>query len=63
MTSLYRCIRKGTQVFKFAWSSFHIRLKSVSPHLFGLYGENIGPPGLGSRDRAASSHSLNENIY
>ena len=34
------------------------------PRLLGLYGENIGPPGLGSRDRAATSHSVNlEIIY
>ena len=43
--------------------SLKSHLKSVShiinvPRLLGLYGEIIGPPGLGSRDRAASSHSV-----
>ena len=28
------------------------------PCLFGLYGQNIGPPGLGSGDRDATSHSV-----
>ena len=32
------------------------------PRLLGLYGENIGSPGLGSRDRAATSHTVNK-IY
>ena len=33
-----------------------------NPHLLGLYGENIGPPVRGSRDRVASSHSV-KKIY
>ena len=50
---------------KFDWIVSY--LKRVShiinvPRSLGLYGENIGPPGLGSRDRAASSHTVNK-IY
>ena len=72
MNSLYTFTFKRAHIhcvlclIKFAWSSFHIWkvltiIINVS-HLLGLYVENIGLPGLGSRDRASSLHGVNR-IY
>ena len=43
---------------RFAWSFFHSHNIINIPRLLGLYGENIGSPGLCSRDRAATSQSV-----
>ena len=52
---------------KFAWSIFHIS-KALARHiinippLLGLYGENIGAPGLGSRDQGLPRTQLIRSI-
>ena len=71
MNSLYTFTFKWAHIrvlclIKFAWSSFHIWkvltiIINIS-HLLGLYVENIGLPGLGSRDWASSLHGVNR-IY
>ena len=71
MNSLYTFTHKRARVlclrFNKVCLEFLSYLKCVShviniPHLLSLYGENIGPPGLGSRDRASSLHAVNR-IY
>ena len=57
MNSLCIFTRKRARVLciyrfnkRFAWSFFHSHNIINIPRLLGLYGENIGPPGLCSRD-------------
>ena len=73
MNSSYKCTRKRAPhcVFigpKKVCLELLSYLESVShiiniPRLPGLYGKNIGPPGLYSGDRAASSHSVLSSIF
>ena len=61
MNSLYTRTRKQTRVFDEVCWELLLYLKSVT-HII-IIPRLLGPPGLGSRDRGASSHSVNENVY
>ena len=55
------CVFIGSIKFaSFLFESVSERHITNSPRLLGQYGENFGHPGLGSRERAVSSHSVNE---